>query len=268
MKKVDVNGIELAYTERGQGEPLILLMGLGADGSLWEDHVKAYERHFRCILLDNRGAGASDKPAGPYTTEMMAEDVAGLMDALGIPRAMVAGISMGSAIAQQLALAFPDKVQSLLLISSWARCDRYMQDVFEHFHRMRAVVSPEHFLQLLQLWIFTPAISPRSMRISAPAAPRRSSIVCPRTLSPRNAPRAASTTCWTAWEKFTPLPWSPWAMPIFSRRCTAARPSARACPTPSCSFFPTKATATIGKTWKHSIARRWIFYLHTGRFFR
>jgi len=64
---------------------------------------------------------------------------------------------LGSAIAQQLALAHPDKVQSLLLISSWARCDRYMKDVFEHLHRMRAISTPEHFMQLLQLWIFIPA---------------------------------------------------------------------------------------------------------------
>jgi pimeloyl-ACP methyl ester carboxylesterase len=156
MPTVVANGINIAYEECGQGDPLVLIMGLGADGTLWEEHVRSYSKHFRCILVDNRGAGRSDKPAGPYTTAMMAQDTAGLMDALGITQSRVAGISMGSAIAQQLALAFPHKVRSLVLISSWAQCDRYMKDVFEHLHRMRGVVSPEHFSQLLQLWIFTP----------------------------------------------------------------------------------------------------------------
>jgi len=155
MPLIETNGIKMAYQERGQGEPLILIMGLGAPGSVWEEHVKEYEKHFRCYLLDNRGAGDSDKPAGPYSTRMMAEDVAGLMDALGIRCARIAGISMGSAIAQELALGHPDKVRSLLLVSSWARCDLYTRAVFDHFCRVRASVSPSTFIQLLQLWIFT-----------------------------------------------------------------------------------------------------------------
>src|SRR6185369_250818 len=97
MPNVTANGIKLHYEERGQGEPLILLMGLGAPGSKWAEHVAAYEQHFRCFLIDNRGAGESDKPTGPYTTRMMAHDTAGLMQALGIQNARVAGLSMGSA---------------------------------------------------------------------------------------------------------------------------------------------------------------------------
>lgn len=153
MPNVMSNGINIHYEERGSGDPLILLMGLGAPGSRWEDHVAAYEKHFRCILVDNRGAGESDKPAGPYTTKMMADDTAGLMQALSIENAKVAGISMGSAIAQELALAYPEKVRSLVLISSWSRCDRYTQAVFDQFKKMRALASPADFVQLLQLWI-------------------------------------------------------------------------------------------------------------------
>ena len=153
MPKVAANGITMHFEERGQGDPLILLMGLGAPGSRWEDHVAVYERHFRCILVDNRGAGASEKPAGPYTTRMLADDTAGLMHALGIQNARVAGLSMGSAIAQELALANPSLVRSLVLISSWARCDRYTQAIFDHFKKARAQLSPADFVQLLQLWI-------------------------------------------------------------------------------------------------------------------
>jgi pimeloyl-ACP methyl ester carboxylesterase len=155
MPRVAVNGVNIAYEERGQGEPLVLLMGLGADLNKWEEHVPAWEPHFRCLLVDNRGAGRSDQPPGPYTTRRMAEDTSGLLDALGIASAHVAGISMGSAVAQELALAHPDQVRSLVLISSWAHCDEYMQTVFEHFRKLREVASPADFTQLLQLWIFT-----------------------------------------------------------------------------------------------------------------
>ena len=156
MPTVISNGIRIHYEERGSGDPLILIMGLGAPGSRWEDHAACYEKHFRCILVDNRGAGKSDKPDGPFTTKMMADDTAGLMLALGIENARIAGISMGSAIAQELALFYPKMVRNLVLISSWSRCDRYTQTVFEHFKKMRALASPADFTQLLQLWIASP----------------------------------------------------------------------------------------------------------------
>ena len=157
MPDVQSNGIKIHYEERGSGDPLVLIMGLGAPGSLWADHAAAYAKHFRCILIDNRGAGLSDRPAGPYTARMMAEDTAGVMDALGIRSARVAGISMGSAIAQELALAYPQIVRCLVLISSWSRCDAYTRAVFEHFKKMRRLASPADFTQLLQLWIASPA---------------------------------------------------------------------------------------------------------------
>jgi pimeloyl-ACP methyl ester carboxylesterase len=156
MPVVTANGIRIAYEEKGNGPPLLLIMGLGAPGALWEKHVAAYARHFRCILMDNRGAGMSEQPMGPYTTRMMAEDAAGLLDALQIPRARVAGISMGSAIAQHLALAHPAKVDRLILISSWARCDAYTADVFRSLGQIRMQAIPADFTQLLQLWIYSP----------------------------------------------------------------------------------------------------------------
>lgn len=146
----------LNFTVRGSGPPLILIMGLGADGSVWEEHAKAYEQHFTCYLLDNRGIGGSPITPGPYTTAQMADDVAALMDAQGIERAHVAGLSMGGAIAQELALRHPEKVNRLLLIATWAKCSDYMKRVFTHFKDVRAKVGLGEFMQLLLLWIWTP----------------------------------------------------------------------------------------------------------------
>jgi len=156
MPSFEINGIRIAFQEAGVGEPLLLIMGLGAPGSVWENHLAVYQKHFRCIVMDNRGAGESDKPEGPYTTSSMADDAAGLLDRLGIESARIAGISMGSAIAQELALKHPAKVRSMILISSWARCDTYMKEIFLHFQAVSPHLSPGDFTRLLQLWIFAP----------------------------------------------------------------------------------------------------------------
>jgi len=153
---VDSKGTQIYYQVRGNGTPLVLLMGFGADGNVWEQHVLEYERHFRCILLDNRGVGKSDSPDGPYTTEMMATDTVAVMDHLGVLRIQVAGISMGGAIAQSLALDHPERVKSLVLISTWPRFNNYAKTVYENLKKLRRVVPADDFMALLQLWIFAP----------------------------------------------------------------------------------------------------------------
>lgn len=153
---VNTQGIRIYYQTRGQGAPLLLLMGFGADGSMWERHVLAYEPYFRCIMVDNRGVGKSDQPEGPYTTAMMAADAIAVLDQEGIRCTRVAGISMGGAIAQELALNYPDRVHSLALISTWPKFNTYTKTVYENLKKLRLSVGPADFLQLLQLWIFAP----------------------------------------------------------------------------------------------------------------
>ena len=151
MPFVETNGINMHYEEKGEGEPLLLIMGFGAPGAFWELHVNEYSKHFRCIRVDNRGVGQSDKPEGPYSTATMADDTAGLMDALGINKARIAGITMGGAISQQLALLHPQKVQSVVLISTWGRFDRYATTVYENLKKLRRVADTGDFMDLLQL---------------------------------------------------------------------------------------------------------------------
>lgn len=154
---VETNGIAVSYSEVGEGDPLVLIMGLGADASAWQLHLDAYRERFRCFAVDNRGAGASSKLPGPYTTEQMADDYAGLVKALKLGRVRVVGISMGGAVAQQLALRHPALVERMVIVSSWARCDEYTAEVFRHFATVRARVAAAEFTQLLQLWIWGPS---------------------------------------------------------------------------------------------------------------
>jgi pimeloyl-ACP methyl ester carboxylesterase len=85
------------YEEKGSGDPVLLIMGITATGDVWQAHSDHWSEEFRCIMPDNRGVGQTDKPAGDYTSAMMADDYAGLLDALGISQARVVGVSMGCA---------------------------------------------------------------------------------------------------------------------------------------------------------------------------
>ena len=151
------DGCVISYRLAGKGRPLLLVMGLGADVSAWQDHVPAYSERFLCILVDNRGAGRSGKPPGPYSTAQMAEDCAKVVEAVGESPVGVVGLSMGGAVAQELALRHPSMVGRLVLVSSWARCDEYLLEVLDHLRVAHEVLGPAEFAQLLQLRIWSPS---------------------------------------------------------------------------------------------------------------
>lgn len=109
------NGIEMYYEEHGSGEPLLLIMGWSGNAATWRPQIPGLAERYRVIVFDNRGAGRTAAPAGPYSIKQMAEDAAGLMDALQLERANVFGVSMGGMVAQELALSYPDRVGSLVL---------------------------------------------------------------------------------------------------------------------------------------------------------
>lgn len=111
----NTNGINLYYELHGSGEPLVLIPGLGYDGWMWHKMIPGLAERFQVISIDNRGAGRSYKPAGPYTAGMLAADVAGLLDDLGIARAHIMGHSMGGFVAQAFALDYPDRLDKLIL---------------------------------------------------------------------------------------------------------------------------------------------------------
>jgi pimeloyl-ACP methyl ester carboxylesterase len=142
MPKVRVSAeVELTYESFGEGEPLLLIMGIGAQMVLWDEEFcqRLARRGFRVIRFDNRDVGESTrldalgtpqvarqllrrligrKVRAPYTLDDMADDTVGLMNALGIERAHVVGLSLGGMIAQCTALRHPERVRSLAIMMS------------------------------------------------------------------------------------------------------------------------------------------------------
>lgn len=118
MAKIEVNGIKLAYEVQGEGDALVLISGLGYPRWQWHKMVPFLAEHFQVVAFDNRGAGESDKPVGPYSAQMLAADTVGLLDALGIEKAILLGHSMGGFVAQAIALDYPGRVQKLVLCST------------------------------------------------------------------------------------------------------------------------------------------------------
>lgn len=115
MPHSSANGIRLYYEVDGRGPTVALIGGLGSDAHFWYKQTPALARHFQVVTFDNRGAGRSKAPDEPYTLRMMADDLAGLLDALDFPVAHIIGASMGGFIAQEFALAHPDRVRRLVL---------------------------------------------------------------------------------------------------------------------------------------------------------
>ena len=108
-------GARIYWDEVGQGEPLLLIMGLGFPSDAWHRTRPALSQKYRTIALDNRGVGRSDMPPGPYPIPVMASDAAAILTAARVDSAHVFGISMGGMIAQEFALQYPQRVRSLIL---------------------------------------------------------------------------------------------------------------------------------------------------------
>lgn len=160
MPKVQVNGITMNYDQQGTGEPLILIPYLAADYACYAFQVADYAKHYNCISIDLRGAGESDKPEGTYSTELYADDVASFMQALGIQRAHIAGLSLGAATGMWLAAKYPEKVKSLSLHSAWPKTDAFLKVVVEGWQAIAKELEsvPEMVILGIFPWCYTPEL--------------------------------------------------------------------------------------------------------------
>jgi pimeloyl-ACP methyl ester carboxylesterase len=160
MPKVKVNDITMNYDQQGSGEPLILIPYLAADSACYAFQIAEYAKHFTCISVDPRGVGETDKPDGTYSTELFADDVSALMQALGVDRAHISGLSLGAAIGMWLAAKYPEKVKSLSLHSAWTKTDLFLKTVVESWQVMVKALGSVTELIIAGIfpWCFTPEL--------------------------------------------------------------------------------------------------------------
>jgi len=119
MPKVKVNDIQMYYEVKGEGYPLVMIIGFGVNLDFWNPHmIEELSKNFKVLTFDNRGTGRTDVSDKEYSIRLFADDTVGLMNVLGISKANILGWSLGGAIAQELALSYPEKVKKLVLYST------------------------------------------------------------------------------------------------------------------------------------------------------
>ena len=156
---VSADGLDLWVEQEGEGPDVLFISGLADEGACWVDQVAGLRDRYRLTTFDNRGVGRSATPEGPYAIADFARDTIALMDALGLEQPHVVGSSMGGAIAQELALAQPERVRSLVLNGTWCRGDRFLHEVFRNWMwTARHADSVRDFLVAVNLWCFAPRI--------------------------------------------------------------------------------------------------------------
>lgn len=159
MPKVKVNDIQIYYEVHGEGFPLTMIMGLGANMDWWDPRmIQELSKKYKLVIFDNRGAGRTDISDRRYAVKLFADDTAGLMDALGISRANVLGVSMGGMIAQELVLNCPEKVEKLVLCSTYCGGTKSVQpsqEILEMLTADRSTFSPEEIARMTIPLLFT-----------------------------------------------------------------------------------------------------------------
>ncbi len=155
MPTVKVRDINMYYEIHGEGEPLVLIHGI-LDISGWSNQIPTLSQRYRVVAFDNRGVGRTDSTEPPYTTAGMADDTAGLLDVLGIDQAHIVGYSLGGAIAQELAIKYPERVKSLILAGAFARLSPIVLSRNKLFMRMlKEGIDIEIALRDFYLWSFS-----------------------------------------------------------------------------------------------------------------
>jgi 3-oxoadipate enol-lactonase len=199
MPHVANQGVKIYWDEQGQGEPLLLVMGLGYTAHMWHRTRTQLAEHFRTIAVDNRGVGRSDAPAGPYMIPLMAFDAAAVLDAAEVESAHVFGVSMGGMIAQEFALQFPKRVRSLILGCTAAGGPTAVRAEPEatQMLKARARMTPDEALQAALPFIYD---------LQTPRQWIEEDLAIRRPWLPRPEPYLAQLQGILAWEGYSRLP--------------------------------------------------------------
>ncbi|MFO0872890.1 MAG: alpha/beta hydrolase [Phycisphaerales bacterium] len=165
MPSAKIGGRDIHHEIEGRGDPLLLIAGFGCDRTIWSFVRPALAERFRVITFDNRGMGRSSGGDAPFSIRDLADDAAALLDAIGLdgasPTVHVAGHSMGGLIAQELALARPRQVRSLMLLSCGTRIDERGRTIISSWGELARLVEPATAVRLAAPWIYTRAFFAR-----------------------------------------------------------------------------------------------------------
>lgn len=157
MPRMSVGDCSLYVERQGDGFPVILIAGLGGLASYWNDQKAAFSRDFSIVTFDQRGVGQSDHVRMKYTVEKMAEDVIGILDALGIDKAHIVGHSTGAAIGQVLALDHPRRVAALVLAAGWPKPDAFFRRHYMMRKEILQGLGPTAYVQNASLMLYPQA---------------------------------------------------------------------------------------------------------------
>lgn len=149
-----VKDCDIYYEIHGEGPPVLLVAGLGGVGSYWRPQIEKYARQFQVIVHDHRGTGQSSHSDIDYSVEQMAEDLVGLMDALGLDQVHLVGHSTGGAIGQVIAIEHPERLKSMVLYASWTRSDPFMKRIMEVRKELVLSAGPEAYLKATPVFLY------------------------------------------------------------------------------------------------------------------
>lgn len=164
MPKIRTEHITINYEKQGDGEPIVLIPFLSADHGCYAFQVAEYAKHFTCLSVDLRGTGETENPAGKASIEVLADDVAAFIQAMGIRKAHVFGLSLGAAIGMWVAAKHPERVQSLSLHSCWTKTDPFLKCVVESWQVMAKALGSvrEMVITAIFPWCLTPELYAKS----------------------------------------------------------------------------------------------------------
>lgn len=155
MPLVRANGLDIYYAESGAGPPVLWLQGLGAEHTAWSAQIARFSAWYRCIAPDSRDVGRSARATAPYTLAEVAADAAALLRRLDATPAHVVGLSLGGAVAQHLALDYPEMVRSLCLVSTFARQGARQRELLLAWREIYARVDLVTFYRQANTWLFS-----------------------------------------------------------------------------------------------------------------
>ena len=159
MASITVDDRTIAFDDIGEGVPIVWLHGTGESREGWVPQRREFPQRYRCVFIDHRDSGGSSYVTEPYTPADLALDVTAVLEHLTPGAAHIVGYSLGGAAAQELAIARPDLVRTLVLVSTWARSDGWFKAQMRNWQAIRERFWDDEaaFLEALGPWAWSPA---------------------------------------------------------------------------------------------------------------